>query len=162
MEVEPGRSSASGGRGNSGAERAILVGVDLGSRSRSSRAGLAGARAALRLNGSAAESEGLDKIFLAGLRVDAIRGLVISRDPRAAAAIRPATGARSSVNSRSSLAVATAASRARTVASATRLAWVRWSKVCSVMVRSRTSWAPRLRSVSANTRLARACSRFAT
>ncbi len=36
---------------NSGPERAILVGVDLASRSRSSRAGLAGARAALWLNG---------------------------------------------------------------------------------------------------------------
>ena len=58
MEVEAGRGSAPGGRWNSGAERAILVGVDLGSRSRSSRAGLAGARAALRLNEPVATSEG--------------------------------------------------------------------------------------------------------
>ncbi len=56
MEVEPGRSSASGGRSNSGPERAILVGVDLASRSRSSRAGLAGARAALWLNGPSADA----------------------------------------------------------------------------------------------------------
>jgi GTPase len=51
LEVEPGRSSASGSCSNSGSERAILIGVDLASRSRSSRAGLAGARAALWLNG---------------------------------------------------------------------------------------------------------------
>jgi GTPase len=60
LEVEPGRSRAPGRRWNNGAERAILVGVDLGSRSRSSRAGLAGARAALRLNESPATQEGLE------------------------------------------------------------------------------------------------------
>ena len=60
MEVEPGRSSASGGRSGGGSERAILVGVELASRSRTSRAGLAGARAALRLNGSTAENSDPD------------------------------------------------------------------------------------------------------
>jgi GTP-binding protein HflX len=45
LEVESGRSRASGDR----PERAILVGVDFAVRSRTSRAGLAGARAAVRL-----------------------------------------------------------------------------------------------------------------
>ena len=52
--------------------------------------------------------------------------------------MRPDTGARNSVNSRSSMAWRTAASWAATVASATRSACVRWSKVCCVMVLPRT------------------------
>jgi GTPase len=46
LEVESGRSRASGDR----PEHAILVGVDFAVRSRTSRAGLAGARAAVRLS----------------------------------------------------------------------------------------------------------------
>ena len=71
--------------------------------------------------------------------------------------MRPATGARSSVNSRSSSAWRTAASLAATEACAARNAWVRWSKVCSVMVRSRTSCLARSRSASVKARLALAC-----
>ncbi len=47
--------------------------------------------------------------------------------------MRPRTGARSSVNSRSSAAWRTAASCAATAAFATRLACVRWSRVCRVI-----------------------------
>ena len=52
--------------------------------------------------------------------------------------MRPATGARSSVNSRSSSACRTAASFAGTDASALRLACARCSNTCSVMVLSRS------------------------
>ena len=55
------------------------------------------------------------------------------------------------------LRLTTAASLAATEAVAARNAWVRWSKVCSVMVRSRTSCLPRSRSASAKARLALAC-----
>ena len=71
------------------------------------------------------------------------------------------TGAFSSVNCRSSSAWRTAASCAATEASATRLACVRCSKVCSVMVRSRTSCEARARSLSVKARLARACASVA-
>ena len=62
--------------------------------------------------------------------------------------MRPEMGARNSVKARSSSVCFTAASCAATLASATRLAWTRWSKVCSVMVLSRTSCWARLRSDS--------------
>ncbi len=64
MEVDPGRTRAPGiaaaelrGRGRS-PERAILVGVDFAVRSRASRAGLEGARAAVRLNDVSSDSAG--------------------------------------------------------------------------------------------------------
>jgi len=75
--------------------------------------------------------------------------------------MRPDTGARSPVNSRSSVAWRSAACCAATEASAMRLACVRWSKVCWVItVPMARPWA-RARSLSANASVALACARLA-
>jgi len=62
LEVDPGRNRRTGiaasevGSRSRGPERAVLVGVDFAVRSRASRAGLEGARAAVRLSGASLDA----------------------------------------------------------------------------------------------------------